>query len=245
MLFYLNTEEHIDTSKPIDISIEMSGEEPGLLAWGQKLPIIEPVRDDQFIGSVKEGGVVNFNNIKFNPHAHITHTECCGHITEGFYSINDVLKSYFFEAVLVSIEPEGTIDKKVSLSQIKEFNISEGVKAIIIRTLPNNNNKLKKNYTSSNPPYLDVEISEYLISKGIDHLLVDLPSVDQERDGGELAFHHAFWNVPNTPNTIRTITEFIYVPNLIEDGNYILELQLSPMRNDASPSRPILYKKIK
>ena len=92
---------------------------------------------------------------------------------------------------------------------------------------------------------MDVKIANYLINLGVEHLLVDLPSVDQERDEGELAFHHAFWDVPLQPNVTRTITEFIYVPDDVRDGNYILELQVSPMKNDASPSRPILYNKMK
>ena len=243
MLFYLNQEEYIDTSEPIDISIEMSGNIPSLVAWGQNAPTIEPVRDENFIGSIKEGGVVNFNNIKFNPHAHITHTECCGHITEGFFSVNDVLKSFFFESQLITVEPEGVDSKVITLDQIKNIEFKKGVKALVVRTLPNKENKLTANYTDSNPPFLDVNIAKYLISKGVEHLLVDLPSVDQERDGGELAFHHAFWNVPFEPNVTRTITEFIYVSDNILDGTYILELQVSPLKNDASPSRPVLYKK--
>jgi hypothetical protein len=75
----------------------------------------------------------------------------------------------------------------------------------------------------------------------IKHLLIDLPSVDRESDGGELAFHHAFWGVPDEPNFQRTITELIYVTNSISDGMYILELQVAPFENDASPSRPVLY----
>ena len=245
MLFYLNKREYIDTSCPIDISIEMSNQVPGLLAWGQSNPEIEPVRDGQFIGSVKEGGVVNFNNIRFNPHAHVTHTECCGHITHDFFSVNDVLKTFFFKTQLITVEPHGSSDKVITLNQLKKIPISEDVKAIVIRTLPNNNNKLTANYTNDNPPFLECEIANYLIDKGIEHLLVDLPSVDQERDGGVLAFHHAFWNVPESPNTLRTITEFVYVPSHVLDGVYILELQLSPLKNDASPSRPILYQKRK
>ena len=245
MRFYLNQEEYIDTSKPIDISIEMTNKALGLVAWGQDAPKMEPVRDENFIGSIKEGGVVNFNNIMFNPHAHITHTECCGHITKDFFSINDVLKTYFFEAQLITMEPEGTKKKLITLNQIKEINLREGVKALVIRTLPNKEEKLTANYTNTNPPFLDVNIANYLINIGVEHLLVDLPSVDQERDEGELAFHHAFWNVPLKPNTTRTITEFIYVPDDVCDGNYILELQVSPMKNDASPSRPVLYHKMK
>ena len=245
MRFYINQDEYIDTSKPIDISIEMTNKAPCLVAWGQGAPKMEPVRDENFIGSIKEGGVVNFNDIMFNPHAHITHTECCGHITEDFFSINDVLKTYFFEAQLVTIEPEGIENKIITLNQIKEINLHEGVKALVIRTLPNKAEKLTANYTNTNPPFLDVKIANYLINLGVEHLLVDLPSVDQERDEGELAFHHAFWDVPLQPNVTRTITEFIYVPDDVRDGNYILELQVSPMKNDASPSRPILYNKMK
>jgi hypothetical protein len=57
-----------------------------------------------------------------------------------------------------------------------------------------------------------------------------------------LVFHHRFWKVPEAPNHERTITELIYVKDSIEDGVFLLELQLAPFQNDAAPSRPILYK---
>jgi hypothetical protein len=88
---------------------------------------------------------------------------------------------------------------------------------------------------------MDVECVSYLIEKGVDHLLLDLPSVDRESDGGELVFHHAFWEVPSKPNFKRTITELIFVDNKIEDGLYLLNIQMAPFENDASPSRPVLY----
>jgi len=243
MVFYLNSEEYINTDFPIDISLQMTGESSGLTSWGQANPEIEPVRDSNFIGSIKEGGVVNFNNIRFNPHAHITHTECCGHITEDFYSVNDVLKSFFFDCQLITLEPEGDLDKLVTLSQIQRIKFKEGIKALVIRTLPNNESKKTTNYTNTNPPFLDSKIASFIIEKGIEHLLVDLPSVDQERDEGKLAFHHCYWNVPLKPDTTRTITEFVFIPDQILDGEYILELQMSPLKNDASPSRPVLYQK--
>ena len=146
---------------------------------------------------------------------------------------------------MITVEPQGSNDKVVTLNQFKQIPLNEDVKAVVIRTLPNKNDKLTTNYTNDNPPFLECEIADYLIDKGIEHLLVDLPSVDQECDGGVLAFHHAFWNVPQSPNTLRTITEFVYVPSHVLDGVYVLELQLSPLKNDASPSRPILYQKKK
>ena len=90
-------------------------------AWGQGDPKIEPVRDDNFVGSVAEGGVVNFKNIFFNPHAHLTHTECCGHITKEFHSVNDSLNNYFFNAQLVTVEPKAiNNDSIITLQQIHD-----------------------------------------------------------------------------------------------------------------------------
>ena len=39
-----------------------------------------------------------------------------------------------------------------------------------------------------------------------------------------------------------TITEMIYVNNTIQDGSYLLNLQFASFENDASPSKPVLYK---
>jgi hypothetical protein len=76
-------------------------------------------------------------------------------------------------------------------------------------------------------------------------LLVDLPSVDKEKDGGALLAHNAFWNTTGKIRINATITEFIFVPNEVEDGEYLLNLMIAPFENDATPSKPILYKIIK
>ncbi len=83
------------------------------------------------------------------------------------------------------------------------------------------------------------------MDRGINHLLIDLPSIDKEKDNGALLAHRAFWRVEGKMRTTATITEFIFVNNSIKDGTYILNLQLAPMENDASPSRPVLFKVIK
>jgi hypothetical protein len=38
-----------------------------------------------------------------------------------------------------------------------------------------------------------------------------------------------------------TITELIYVPAEVNDGLYLLNLQVAPFVADAAPSRPVLY----
>jgi hypothetical protein len=43
-------------------------------------------------------------------------------------------------------------------------------------------------------------------------------------------------------HSMNTITEMIYVPNEVEDGQYVLDLQIPNFVADAAPSRPVLYK---
>ena len=77
--------------------------------------------------------------------------------------------------------------------------------------------------------------------QGVRHLLIDLPSVDREEDGGELQAHKAFWNYPTEDRLDCTITELIYVANEIPDGFYILNIQIIPFELDVSPSKPVIY----
>ena len=79
----------VDLSKPIDISIPLTNTDENPIAWYLEKPEIKPVIVGDWIGKVSEGkSSTNFNNIFFNPHGHGTHTECLGHITKEFYSIN-------------------------------------------------------------------------------------------------------------------------------------------------------------
>jgi len=238
----------IDLSKPLDISIPLTNTDANPIAWYLEKPIMEPVVFGDWIGKISEGSSTNFNNISFNPHGHGTHTECLGHITKEFYSINTCLKQFFFFAKLISVQPELQHDDLV-ISKIQIENALNGSspEALVIRTVPNNSDKLSKKYSNTNPPYLSEDAAIFIRENGIQHLLIDLPSVDKEEDGGELLAHKAFWNVKNV-NELNsdarldcTITEMIFVSNQILDGSYILNLQIASFENDASPSKPILY----
>lgn len=242
MKLYLDKSTYIDTADGIDVSLPLSADEHNPRAWYVDPPVMEPVRANGFIGSIAEGGSVNFRNIFFNPHGHGTHTECLGHITKEVHSVNQHLKTYFFKACLISITPESRNgDLVITKEQIQEKMSGFVAEALLIRTLPNTEEKKERNYSASNPAYIEKQAIEVLNQYGINHLLIDLPSVDREEDGGELAFHHAFWQVPENPQFHKTITELIYVPNEVKDGAYILNLQTAAFENDATPSRPILF----
>ena len=239
----------VDLSKPIDISISLSNTDENPIAWYIEKPVIEPVVFGDWIGKVSEGSSsTNFNNIYFNPHGHGTHTECLGHITKEFYSINQSLKQFFFLAELISVQPELQNDDLV-ITKIQIENALNGIspEAIIIRTLPNTSEKLSKKYSNTNPPYLSEEAAIFIRESGIQHLLIDLPSVDKEHDQGKLLAHKAFWNLKDVANLNAdarinsTITEMIFVNDALKDGSYLLNLQIAPFENDASPSKPILF----
>ncbi|EDP98168.1 cyclase family protein [Kordia algicida OT-1] len=240
------TKHQIDLSKPLDISIPLRASKENVNAWYLDEPQISPVRSDNWVGSVKEGGDVNFNNISFNPHAHGTHTECVGHITEEVHSVNQHLKQFFFYAEVVTVVPERSQDDYViSKKQLQHVIGNKKREAIVVRTLPNFKDKQHKQYSHTNPPYLEEAAAIYLREKGIKHLLIDLPSIDKEKDEGKLLAHNAFWNTSGNMRMDATITEFIYVANSIKDGAYYVNIQIAPFENDATPSKPILYKIVK
>lgn len=238
-----------DLSLPIDISIPLSNTDSNPIAWYIDKPVIEPVKMGDWVGKVSEGSSTNFNNIFFNPHGHGTHTECLGHITRDFYSVNQALKQFFFMAELVSVRPEEQgEDFVITKEQIEVALKGKSPEAIVIRTLPNDAAKKSKNYSNTNPPYLEEAAALYIRECGIKHLLIDMPSVDRESDEGRLVSHKAFWNVKDIHNLNAdarhdaTITEMIYVNDTVQDGSYLLNLQIASFENDASPSKPVLYK---
>lgn len=235
---------NIDFYQPIDISIPLSSDKNCVSAWYVNPMKLEAVENGDWIGDVNKGGSVNFRNITFNPHGNGTHTECVGHISKEFITINTCLKKFMFLAEVITILPTQLENGDFVITK-KQFEIAlDGTKpeALAIRTLSNGLNKLTTQYSNTNPPYILEDAILYLNEIGVEHLLIDLPSVDKENDEGKLLAHHAFWQYPNNTQLQKTITEFIYVPNEIMDGTYILNLQIASFENDASPSKPVLYK---
>lgn len=239
----------VDLLKPIDISLPITADDTNPIAWYIERPVIEPVKMGEWIGKVSEGSSTNFNNVFFNPHGHGTHTECLGHITKDFYSINKALKCFFFIAEVVSVVPEQQgEDFVITRKQLQQELAGKTPEALVIRTLPNLEEKKHKNYSNTNPPYFEEAAALFLRELGIMHLLTDLPSVDKEKDDGMLLCHKAFWNVKDV-NSLNadarhqaTITEMIFVADEVTDGSYLLNLQIASFENDASPSKPVLYK---
>lgn len=231
----------LDTAIDIGITVRFDGSDPN--CFYAPLPEISPVVAGDFIGDTQQGGAVNFKNVRINPHGNGTHTECVGHIAKESYFLNECLQAFNFSSRLISVYPQkmDNGDRCITREQLELLLKPAEVEALILRTLPNDELKQQMQYSGSNPPYLTQAAAQLLVDYGIQHLLIDLPSVDREEDGGQLLAHKAFWQYPYATRTQATITEMIYVPNEVKDGLYFLQMQITNFRLDASPSKMVIY----
>lgn len=233
----------MDLAQPIDISIPYV-HQGGVRAFNAPTYQSQPLIAGDFIGDIDKGSPVNFYNIFINPHGNGAHTESVLHVDKRGAPINETLTTFHFLALLITADPiQKGEDKVIETLDLERYKIEEqDISALIIRTTPNDDVKLNDDYSNSNPPFLsDRAVTEINNSK-VDHLLIDLPSVDREQDGGQLSAHKKFWNCEKDLWRHKTITELIYVDNDVKDGIYLLNLQTIPVDIDASPSRPVLYK---
>ena len=237
--FTASGEEAVDLS----LAFQASG---GPSAWYVEPMQVEPVRANGFLGSVAEGGDVNFRDVTFNPHGNGTHTECLGHISEAAHSVNRVTIPPILPCLVISIQPAAQAgDQVITAADLEtaseaHWRTKRLPTSLVLRTLPNSDEKRSKNWSNTNPSYLEAAAAQWLVDRGVEHLLLDLPSVDREQDGGALAAHHIFWQWPENPRAHATITEFIFVPDVLQDGLHLLNLQTAPFELDATPSRPVI-----
>ena len=251
----------VDFERFVDISIPLLFNGPQPNAYGVSPATSEPCSAGELIGDTRQGGSCNFEQYTFIPHCNGTHTECVGHVTNERISVRDCLRDALIPAQVVTIMPWLGIkssdrysspfeesDLIICRKAIEDATVLSGVKALVVRTLPNDDSKLSREYQETIPPYFSTDAIDHLVQLGIQHLIVDLPSVDRLFDGGRLSNHRLFWKLREgsfeTDDETRrnaTITELAYVPNEVEDGIYMLNLQIAPFATDASPSRPILF----
>ena len=234
-----------DLSVPLDISLPLrEGSNNPNCYWAEPVKF-ETISSGSFIGSVKAGGNVNYQRLTFAPHGNGTHTECYGHLSaDDGATLNQSLTNFHFVAELISVSPErrSNGDFVITLNQVKEKIKHRQARALIVRTLPNNDSKKTQQYSGTNPAYFEAAVTEYLAKNGILHLIVDLPSLDREVDEGKLLAHKAFWSFNTEIRKGSTVTELAFIDNSIPDDLFLLNLQITSLEMDASPSKPVLYK---
>lgn len=228
----------VNLSQGIDCGSTFGDEKREPSAWYVNPVRIEPVKMDDWTGSVAQGSSVNFYEVQLNPHGNGTHTECYGHIDKGHQKLNDHLKEthgwiYFQRLPIRELNGDRVLlleDLKIPDGGFPEF---VGIEA---EGLP-----FPGHFSNTNPPYIEAALCKRLADLGVKHLLTNLPSVDREEDGGALAAHRAFWNYPDAIREEATITEFTNFDASLKAGLYFINLQTANIHSDAVPSRPVLY----
>jgi arylformamidase len=254
----------IDLDRPVSLATEMSFTAESLRHFGAPAASSHALVLPGFCGSIAAGASCNCSTITLTPHCDGTHTECAGHLTLQPLDAFRIVPPGLVPAVLLTVAPESaacagdtstppprTQDRLItqrllSAAWSAHARAIAPVRALVIRTLPNSNSKLEP--TNTVPPYLSPEATLWIVEHGIEHLIVDLPSVDRVEDEGRLAAHRVFFGLPAGTRDLKqvrraqcTITELAYVPDVVPDGEYLLELQVPAISGDAVPSRPLLY----
>jgi arylformamidase len=236
-----------DVASAIDLSIPISlrSDNVQLQAFGANKASERALQVDGFIGDVTQGGSCNCRTHTLTPHCNGTHTESIAHLTREPWPVTRLATALYL-AELISVAPHhGVITADMLMAKLANL---ATVSAVVVRTLPNSIDKQTRNYDAITCAYFEPAALAWLAEQRIDHLLVDLPSVDPMADGGKLLAHRAFWGLPAGSQSLQeatrrhaTITELIYVPNAAPDGRYVLNLNVAPLASDAAPSRPLLY----
>jgi len=238
---------HADFSRgrSLAIALDPKGRHPNYFA--ETSVQSRPLRRGEFVGDISRGGSCNAEVIEFSAHSHGTHTECIGHILPERQAVIGTIDEAPTLMRLLTITADSLDgDGRIPSSALGALENFEGG-ALALRTLPNEADKQWRNYDeTANFPVLSRAGMKKLSESPLMHLLLDTPSADHP-ESQRLENHASWWGLyapvqPGVPNpAARSITEMIYVPDDITDGDYWLDLQLAPFVSDAVPSRPVIY----
>jgi kynurenine formamidase len=254
-----------DFTKPLSIAIplDFGGRQPS--CFDAPPATARPFMAGRFVGDTRAGGSCNCELLTLAPHCNGTHTECVGHVTEERVAVADCLRGGMIFALLVSIAPAAAnaspedsdpapaesdlLVTAAALQAAAARHVGPAPRALIIRTLRSGANLPLQSYRGPAPaPYLSRQAAVWLVDRGIEHVVLDLPSADRADDGGRLTAHRIFFGLPagsrraaDAGRPQASITELAWVPAAILDGYYLLDLQIPAFQADAAPSRPLLY----
>jgi arylformamidase len=253
-----------DLSRPRSIGIDLrfDGQQPR--HFGAPVATARPFCVPGFPGDVRSGASCNCAIITMIPHCNGTHTEGVGHLTVEQIDTHHQVPAGLLAALLVSVHPveagaalessdpppqsHDTLITRHALERGWPRELPFRPRAMVIRTLPNDPRKIGRDYSDYAAPYLSREAAEFLVARDIEHVVVDLPSLDRSHDGGRLSAHRIFFGLPPGSRSLgeatrsrATITELAFIPEDLRDGPYLLEIQAPAIGGDAVPSRPLLY----
>ena len=155
-----------------------------------------PLAGESFTLDTRQGGSCNCEVISFIPHCHGTHTESVGHISTERFPLAAVPLPHFIPCTLISVQPRGRAIRAEEIAAALAGVPPGYLEALVVRTLPNDASKRTRRWEDASTPYFTPEAMKVIRSHGINHLLVDLPSLDPLYDEGRLSAHRVFWDMP-------------------------------------------------
>jgi len=240
-------------------------QDPQLRCFGAPAASSVPLEVGGFNGRVVRGASCNCSTLTLTPHANGTHTESVGHLTIERVDAHSLVPQRLLLAALVTVEPEIAADSREGSEPrpadadllITRARLEEAwpaapaprlnARAAVVRTQPNDPGKFTEDYRAA-APFLSAQAASYLVERGIEHLVLDVPSADRSSDGGALTAHRLFFGLPPGSTQLAqaqrpacTITELAYIGAAVTDGWYLLGLHAPAIAGEAVPSRPVLY----
>jgi len=244
----------LDFASATAVALQLDFGAPHPRHFGAPAAAMQPLRLGDFEGEVLRGASCNCSRITLVPHCNGTHTEGVSHLTVQQVPLQQYVPLAPLPALLLSVAPtraaSGTEDSDPAPQPADEIITRESLlrawapfagtraPALLLRTGAGIDN--------DNPPFVSRQFMQELVARGIEHLVIDLPSVDRTRDEGHLTAHRIFFGLP--PHSVDraqatrghcTITELAHFPAALADGPCALQLQLAPFSGDAVPSRPL------
>jgi kynurenine formamidase len=211
-----------------------------------------------FNGEVARGASCNCRSVTLVPHCNGTHTESAAHLTLEALPLGDIVPFAPLPALLLSVSPANANqttetadpppqpgDRLITAASIDAaWRAAQSSLApprlLVLRTAGAEDGE--------DPAYLTLEAMRLIVARSIEHLVVDLPSVDRSDDQGRLGAHRVFFGLPPGSTQLAearrahaTITEFALIPATCAEGPCAVQLQLAPWTGDAVPSRPIHF----
>lgn len=234
------------------LPLDFSGRHPQ--HFGAPAAHSEPLQVGSFEGAVAHGASCNCRRITLVPHCHGTHTESVSHLTLEQRPLHALLPLAPLPALLLDVQPlsapaqtEDSLpvprpgDRLITRAALRAAWKPHGdvaARVLVVRT--------GTSWHDEAPPYLTRQCAEELVARGIEHLIIDLPSVDRLQDEGRLTAHRVFFGLPagstrlaDAARPAATITELAGIPATLPSGPGAVQIQIPDWTGDAVPSRPL------
>jgi len=245
-------EFEVDLSQPLDLGRPVgfaNAPEPAPQPFGAPAPSSTPLRVGDFLGDVARGGSCNCQTLSLTPHTSGTHTEGVGHLTREPLDAWRLLPVGLVPCALVQLWPTDLGQggrQAITATALEAAWPRELAFTPVAAVIGSHRDVAPPDRLA--PPFLTPDALRWLVLRGIEHVVVDLPSLDPRDDGGALEAHRVFFGLPARSSVLRearrpraTVTELAHISSGLRAGSYLLSLQAAAIDGDAVPSRPLLY----